>query len=223
MFVKICGITRPADAVAAARVGADAIGLNFVPASSRRIDHDTARAIIEATPDHVQTVGVYRRHSTAEIIESVERHGLDAAQLHDATPEQVAAVAAAVPRTILALDARRLGSLDFAVNAADIIMLDGPDPGSGTSFDWTKVGALTSDHRILLAGGLRPENVADAIRLVRPWGVDVATGVEVSPGEKDHDVVARFITAARDAGSDASNSRENERTGKRRSSEGPSA
>ncbi|MEZ5226650.1 MAG: hypothetical protein R2710_08235 [Acidimicrobiales bacterium] len=71
----------------------------------------------------------------------------------DATPEQVAAVAAAVPRTILALDARRLGSLDFAVNAADIIMLDGPDPGSGTSFDWTKVGALTSDHRILWPAG----------------------------------------------------------------------
>jgi phosphoribosylanthranilate isomerase len=80
---------------------------------------------------------------------------------------------------------------------ADIVLLDAPSPGGGVPFDWTTVGDLTSKHRILLAGGLCPDNVAEAIRHVQPWGVDVATGVETEPGKKDPDAIARFVADAR--------------------------
>jgi len=130
---------------------------------------------------------------------------LDAAQLHgEDPPEFTAAAAAGVPRVILALSVQSPMLEQLDEHAADVVMLDAPTPGGGVPFDWALVGDLVSRHRILLAGGLRPGNVAEAIRRVRPWGVDVASGVEVrpipdGPALKDPVLMARFVTEARSA------------------------
>lgn len=199
MFVKICGVTRPQDAIASAEAGADAIGLNFTCESIRRVSTDAARTILDAAPQSLMTVGVFRGHTVDEILSMVEQLGLDAVQLHEASPEHVEAVAAVAPFTILALEAGSHAIADVADLGGDAVLLDGPDPGSGTTFDWGTIGDLTARHRVLLAGGLHPDNVADANRRARPWGVDVATGVESSPGIKDPNAIARFIDSARSA------------------------
>ena len=199
MFVKICGITDPADAVAAADAGADAIGLVFAP-SRRQVTVEEARAVVSALPDHVLAVGVFRDHTASEVIGAVEQAGLGAAQLHGSEPPSLSRqVRDAVPVLIKAVSPGdpQLDVVDD--HGADIVLLDAPVPGGGVPFDWTLVGDLTSRHRVLLAGGLRPETVGDAIAAVGPWGVDVSSGVEASPGRKDHDLVRRFVAAARDA------------------------
>ena len=199
MFVKICGITAEADAVAAVEAGADAVGMIFAP-SRRQVTVDQARAIAAAVPDHVLTVGVFRDHLAREVVETVTSAGLGAAQLHGSeTAATSRAVHDQVPVLIRALAAGdpQLSSIDE--HGADVVLLDAPVPGSGVAFDWDLVGDLTLRHRTLLAGGLRPDTVADAIRAVRPWGVDVASGVEASPGRKDHAAVRRFVAAAREA------------------------
>lgn len=199
MFVKICGITHPADSRAAVDAGADAIGLNFVPTSRRSIDLDTARAILSATPSHVMTVGVFRNHPVADILAITDELGLAAAQLHgDEPPNVTQAVAARVGTVIkvLAADHPAIYTL-VEEHTADIVMLDAPTPGGGVAFDWDLVGDLVTRHKLLLAGGLRPDNVAEAIRRVRPWGVDVASGVEASSGRKDPTALVRLVTNAR--------------------------
>ena len=200
VFVKICGITRPADAIAAVDAGADAIGLNFVPTSSRCVDIEVARAILAVVPDHIMTVGIFRNHLASEVLDITGELRLVAAQLHgDEPPEVTAAVAAGVETVIKVVAAGSPAVRFIDEHAADIIMLDSPDPGSGVPFEWSLVGDLVTDHKILLAGGLRPDNVAEAIRRVRPWGVDVASGVEAAPAQKDSDAIARFVAEARAA------------------------
>jgi phosphoribosylanthranilate isomerase len=198
VFVKICGITRIDDALAAVEAGAGAIGLNFVAASVRCVDHSAARSILGVVPEHVMTVGVFRGHPPAEILEITSSLGLDAAQLHgDEPPEFTARVASGVATVIKAVSATSPTVRTLDEHAADIVMLDALEPGGGVPFDWSLVGDLVEQHRILLTGGLRPDNVEAAIRQVRPWGVDVASGVESAPGRKDPGAVARFVTAAR--------------------------
>ena len=198
MFVKICGITRPADATAAVDAGADAIGLNFVPTSRRCVDIEVARAILAVVPDRIMTVGICRNHPAGEVLDITGRLRLTAAQLHgDEPPEVTAVVAAGVETVIKVVDAGSPAVRFIDDHTAGIIMLDAPDPGSGVPFDWSLVGDLVTRHKILLAGGLRPDNVAEAIRRVRPWGVDVASGVEAAPGQKDPSAIARFVTEAR--------------------------
>ena len=200
VFVKICGITRPADAIAAVDAGADAIGLNFVGPSRRCIDVEVARSILAVVPDDVMTVGIFRDHLAHEVLEITGALGLDAAQLHgDEPPEVTAAVAAGVETVIkvVAAGSPSVGSIDE--HAADIVLLDAPIPGGGVPFEWGIVGDLVTKHKVLLAGGLRPDNVAEAVRQVRPWGVDVASGVEAEPAQKDPDAIARFVAAARAA------------------------
>lgn len=200
MFVKICGVTRPADAVACVDAGADAIGLNFVATSRRRIDVDVARSIVAVVPGGVMTVGVFRDHSADEILRITGELGISGAQLHgDQPPEFTAAVAAGVETVIKSVVAESLSLRTVDDHAADIVMLDAAVPGGGVPFDWSVVGDLVTQHPILLAGGLNPDNVADAVRHVRPWGVDVATGVEAAPRRKDPTQVARFVTYARAA------------------------
>jgi phosphoribosylanthranilate isomerase len=199
VFVKICGITHPSDASAAVTAGADAIGLNFVPTSRRCLDIEMARAILAVTPDHVMTVGVFRNHAADEILEITGALGLNAAQLHgDESPDVTAAVAAIVETVIkvVAPDNSAIRSL-VDEHTADIFMLDAPSPGGGVPFDWDLVGDLVTTHKILLAGGLRPDNVSEAVSRVRPWGVDVATGVEAATGRKDPEAIARFVAKAR--------------------------
>lgn len=198
MFVKICGITRPVDAVAAVEAGADAIGLNFVPMSPRCVDHGTAREIQSVTPEHVMSVGIFLGHSARHICEISGALDLDAVQLHGEATEEAAAVGAAVP-TVIQVVTVTPGQIPPVDDAADIVMLDGPTPGGGVPFDWSRVGDLVSARRILLAGGLHPGNVTAAIQQVQPWGVDVASGVESKPGSKDPDAIARFVALARAA------------------------
>jgi len=197
--VKICGITNPADAEAAVDAGADAIGMIFAP-SRRQVDVDDARDIVAVVPDHVLTVGVFRDHLVREVLEIVDAVGLRAAQLHGSeTPETSRAVHDAVPVLIRALAAGDPQLADIDRHGADVVLLDAPTPGGGVPFDWTLVGDLTRRHRVLLAGGLRPDTVAEAIRTVHPWGVDVASGVEATFGRKDHDAVRAFVANARAA------------------------
>ena len=200
MFVKICGITEPADAEVAVEAGADAVGLIFAP-SRRRVTVEQARAIARVVPDGVLTVGVFRDHLADEVIDIVRDAGLDVAQLHgDETAATSRRVRAAVPLLFRAMSAADPALAGIDEHGADVVLLDAPVPGGGVPFDWTLVGDLTSRHRVLLAGGLRPDNVADAIAAVRPWGVDVASGVESEPGRKDPEAVRRFVAAARAAG-----------------------
>ena len=203
VFVKICGMTDPADALVAVEAGADAVGMLFAP-SRRRVTPEQARAVVSAVAGSgVLTVGVFRDHLADEVIDIVHDVGLDVAQLHG--QESVATcrrVHAAVPilfRAMAADDPQLVAIDDYE---ADVVLLDAPVPGGGVPFDWDLVGDLTTRHRVLLAGGLRPSNVADAVTAVRPWGVDVCSGVESSAGHKDHDAVRRFIAQARAAAAD---------------------
>ena len=170
VFVKICGITRPADAIAAVCAGVDAIGLNFVPTSSRCIDIEIARAILAVVPDHTMTVGVFRNHPASEVLEITGTLGLTAAQLHgDEPPEVTAGVAAGVKTVIKVVVAGSPAVRCIDEHAADIIMFDAPIPGGGVPFDRGLVGDLVTNHRILLAGGLRPDNVAAEVRQASHW------------------------------------------------------
>lgn len=199
VFVKICAITNAADAAVAVDAGADAIGVIFAP-SRRQVTVDEARAIVADVPDHVLTVGVFRDHLAREVIEVVDAVGLRAVQLHGAeTPDTSHAVHARVPVLIRAMAAGDPQLDEIDRHGADVLHLDAPTPGGGVPFDWSLVGDLTRRHRVLLAGGLRPDTVADAIRIVRPWGVDVASGVEASFGRKDHDAVRAFVANAKAA------------------------
>ncbi len=201
MFVKICGITSPGDARSAADAGADAVGLNFVSTSPRRVDLVEARSIVQALPGHVLALGVFRDQPVDLMVEVVGALGLHGAQLHgDEPPEVTAAMAARVGLTIKVVAAGSPAMATVHEHGADVVMVDGPNPGAGIPFDWDLVGDLAVTQRLLLAGGLRPGTVAAAIERVRPWGVDVASGVELGPRQKDRSLMERFVAAARGGG-----------------------
>jgi phosphoribosylanthranilate isomerase len=199
VFVKICGITTEEDALLAVAMGADAIGFVFAT-SSRQVAVGKVAEIVRRLPPETLTIGVFRDALPERVIEVVEQAGLRGAQLHGAeTHEECAEVAAKVPFVIKGLPAdpaRLAGAGTFAAHA---ILVDAPLPGSGAVFDWRIAESVPGVRRLVLAGGLTPLNVADAIRRVGPWGVDVSTGVEASPGHKDPSKVRAFIKAARDA------------------------
>ena len=132
------------------------------------------------------TVGIFRNELPERVVEIVQRAGLRAAQLHgDESAEDARRVRSRIPTVIKAFAAGHPALSRVADFGADAIMIDGAEPGSGEVFDWSLAeGAPSAGHRVLLAGGLHPGNVADAIARVRPWGVDVATGVESAPGRK---------------------------------------
>ena len=199
MFVKICGITNEQDALLAVALGADALGFVFAP-SPRQISPALAREIVKRLPPETVTVGVFRNETPSRIVEIVNEARLQGAQLHGhETPAMTAEVATSVRFVIKAVVA---GSQDVA-NAknfsADAILVDGLHPGSGTAYDWELLQDIPTDIRLMLSGGLTPENVAAGILQVRPWGVDVSSGVEKSPGMKDAVKMRHFITNARDA------------------------
>ncbi len=199
MFVKICGITNEDDALLAVAMGADAVGFIFAP-SPRQITASLVYDITRRLPPEILTVGVFRDEHPSRVIDTVNRAGLKAAQLHGhESPEIVAEVAAGVRRVIKAVVA---GS-DDATNAhtfgTDFVLVDAPAPGSGKVFDWSMVDFVAAGPNIILAGGLTPDNVADAVRVADPWGVDVCSGVERAPGKKDALKVKAFIERARAA------------------------
>ena len=199
MFVKICGITNEDDALFAVAMGADAVGFMFAP-SPRQIAPQQVYDITRRLPPEILTVGVFRDDHPSRVIDIVNRSGVRAAQLHGhETPADVAEVSTRVRWVIKALvagtaDARRADQF-----GTDLIHIEGNAPGSGKLFDWSLIDEVPEGPRIILAGGLTPDNVAGAVERVRPWGVDVSSGVERSPGKKDALKVKAFIERARQA------------------------
>ena len=192
--VKICGLTRAEDALATEQAGADAIGLNFVPNTKRFIQLSRAQEISSVLGPFVALVGVFRNASLEVILKTIEKVGLSAVQLNGQETDDFAAQVAIVRPVIRAVSFTP--NLELPKN--DTLLIDGVDPGSGQAFDWLALEtANLNSRRWLLAGGLTPDNVGAAVRQLRPWGVDVSSGVEASPGIKDHKLVKAFIQNAK--------------------------
>ncbi len=200
MFVKICGVTTEEDALLAVGMGADALGFNFVPGSPRQIRTATARDIVRRLPGGVLTVGIFRDELKERVVEVTHEAGLKAAQLHGReSTDDSAWVAQRVPYLIKGFAAGDSAIDNLDLYSASAVLLDAPEPGSGEVFDWSMLDGSERGRPLILAGGLHPENVAQAVRSVRPWGVDVASGVESSAGAKDPVKVREFILNARAA------------------------
>jgi len=200
--VKICGITSLDDALWAADAGADALGLIFVEGTPRYVTPAAVAAIVAGLPPFVCAVGVFWDHPPAHVAAVVAECGLGAVQLHGAEPpEIVAAMPRPVLKTIKIRDAADLAQLDRYKPAA--FLLDSParwsEGEAREPISWALAREATVRGRVLLSAGLTPETVGEAVRAVRPWGVDVNSGVEATPGRKDPAKVGRFIRAARAA------------------------
>jgi phosphoribosylanthranilate isomerase len=200
--VKICGITNIEDARYASACGADALGFVFYPGSPRFIDPDLARRIIAELPPLVTVVGLFVNEAPARIRELVDLCGLDTVQLHgDEKPEYCNYPPCRVIKALRLKNQMPEGL--FASYPVSALLLDAYVPeqfgGTGQRCDWQQAATVAAQHRVILAGGLNPENVAEAVRQVRPYGVDVSSGVEKKPGKKDPDKVARFIRMAKEA------------------------
>lgn len=201
--VKICGIKTIDDALAAMDAGADLIGFNFYPKSPRYVDVGICRNIMSVMRKYgrVTCVGVFVNASVGEILATMDTLGLNLAQLHgDETPEMMQALQGKAFKAFrggadVEADKRMIADAApaFLVDAS----VKGVYGGSGVTADWSAAAELAKKYPLLLAGGLTPENVADAVRQVRPWGVDVASGVECAPGEKDARKMAEFVKAVR--------------------------
>jgi len=201
MFVKVCCITRVEDAVHAVESGANAMGFIFWPRSPRYIAPERVRQIVSALPADVATVGVFVDADADEIRRTAETSGINTVQLNDeSTPDVMTRIGLPVLRAVTLPSSERV----VAEWPEDVtLLLDAHDPvrrgGTGMTVDWQQAADLARRRRLVLAGGLRPSNVAEAIAVVRPYGVDVCSGVESTPGVKDHDKVAQFLANARSA------------------------
>lgn len=198
--VKICGITKLEDALTAVEVGADALGFVFVPDTPRCVDPDQVAAIVDELPPFITTVGLFATKDTAKIRTIVNQCRLDAIQLHaDVTPEFCRNLDRRVIKAVRVKDESSLSILsEYDVNAFLLdAYVEGKLGGTGKVFDWNLALRAKDYGRIIVAGGLNPENVAQAVRRVNPYGVDVSSGVESQPGRKDSDKVRNFINAAK--------------------------
>lgn len=206
--VKICGVTRPADLADACAAGADAIGLNFAPPSPRAIDLAVARELLAAVPCFVTPVAVFARQRFAEVRATLAQLGrISAFQVHGSEPEVIDAspwhyVPAFQVRSRADLDGIEsyLARCRAAGRLPSALLVDGYAPGlvggTGVAAPWALLADFRPGVPLILAGGLTPDNVAEAVRTVRPWAVDVASGVETSPGVKGRDKVRRFLDEA---------------------------
>jgi phosphoribosylanthranilate isomerase len=199
MFIKICGITNEQDALLAVALGADALGFVFAP-SPRQVAPQRVKEIVRRLPQNIITVGVFRDEHPQRVIDTVREAGVFGAQLHGhESTRHVSDVMKEIHWVIKAVAAGSVEARtadDFQTN---LILVDSPNPGSGVEFDRSLLSEIPSGLRILLAGGLTPENVRDAIAQVEPWGVDVSSGVEKSHGYKDPIKLKNFIEASRSA------------------------
>jgi phosphoribosylanthranilate isomerase len=200
--VKICGLTTVDDAVRCTEAGADALGLNFWPGSPRHVDVPTARAIVEACGDQATMVGVFVDFTLDQVREILQETGTQWAQLHgDETPGLVAEL---LPHAYKAIGVKDGSAIELVREyPGEHLLLDASVPGmpggTGRTFDWAIAASVAKERKLTLAGGLTPDNVADAVRAVRPFRVDVASGVESAPGRKAPDLVQQFVEAARGA------------------------
>jgi phosphoribosylanthranilate isomerase len=197
--VKVCGVTREADARLLEALGVHAVGLVFAP-SPRRLTLERAAAVAGALGPLVHRVGVFANATEAEILAAVRAARLSAVQLHgDEPPELAERIRARVP----VIKAFRVGGAvepGWFAYPADAILLDGPRPGSGQAFDWSWLDAVPAGARVVVAGGLSPENVCGLLQRFRPYAVDVSSGVESSPGVKDRARVEAFLRAVEGCG-----------------------
>jgi len=202
--IKICGIKTLKDALAAIEAGADYLGFNFYPKSVRFIEKSACAeitSVLKQEHSHIKLVGVFVNSSVEEIKDILQTCHLDLAQLHgDETPEIFAQLAPYAFRAFRGIPESNAG---YERNEAPFMLIDaavkGIYGGSGVTADWTAAAEFAKKYPLLLAGGLTPENVADAVRQVRPWGVDVASGVESAPGEKDARKMVQFVKEIRKA------------------------
>ncbi len=201
MFVKICGVTNEEDALMAVGLGADAVGFVFAP-SPRQVTPGVVRDIVRRLPPEILTVGVFRDQGARFVIETTQFAQLRGVQLHGhETPADAERIRPYCQALIVAFPAGDPGLAHVDDYGADAVLLDSHAPGSGQVFDWSLADGAPTNRRLILAGGLTAENVAAGIDEVRPWGVDVSSGVEVDgePGRKDPLKVQAFIHAARAA------------------------
>jgi phosphoribosylanthranilate isomerase len=201
LFIKVCGITRLTDALHAVEHGATAVGFVLWPRSPRAVTVERAADIIAELPSNVMTVGVFVNEPVDAIRQVVERARLTAVQLHgDEPPAYADALDWPVIRAVSVND---IAEASEAWSPDTALLVDNIDPvrrgGTGAAIDWSQAAVIAQKRRVVLAGGLTPDNVASAIRAVRPYGVDVSSGVESAPGVKDFDKVAQFIANARGA------------------------
>ena len=201
-FVKICGVCSLDDALACVDAGADALGFNFYARSKRHVEVGVAAAIAKQLPPSVRTVGVFVDPTAEEVDRAFASGAIDFAQLHgDETPDFCARFSGRYIKAVRLRDERSLATI--AAYACDLVLVDADTPqygGSGQRADVGLAREAALSRRVILAGGLTPENVAEAVAAVRPFGVDVAGGVEREPGVKDWLKVAAFVQAAKEAG-----------------------
>ena len=199
-IIKICGIKTLNDALAAIHAGADYLGFNFYSKSARFIEKDTCSevtSVLKKEYPHIKLVGVFVNSSVEDMKNILETCSLDLAQLHgDETPEILSALDGKAFKAFRGIPENVNG---FARSESPAFLVDasvkGLYGGSGVTADWIGAAELAKKYPLLLAGGLTPENVAEAVRSVKPWGVDVASGVESAPGEKDAAKLSAFVKA----------------------------
>jgi phosphoribosylanthranilate isomerase len=202
LFVKICGISTMDAAVAVADSGADAIGFVFAPGSPREVTAEQARVLASELPPSIDTVGVFRNQPIDTVLRTAANAGLRTVQLHgsetDAEFDRLRAEGFDAIRAISIDDYLRL-SLAGAVRPSDRLLIDAVTPGGGATFDPSLLVGTPPPGFWMLAGGLTPLNVAELVRAVRPHGVDVSSGVEISRGVKGPSLIRDFVAAARAA------------------------
>jgi len=200
--VKICGITNPRDAVAAAEAGADAIGLVFAE-SPRRVTVGQARAILAALPPYVTPVALFVDEPAEVVRDTCGQLGIRTVQLHgDEPPDMARALdGLCVVKAFRIRTQADLAPLESYPAAAWLLdsKVEGRRGGTGVTFDWNLAAEAAKRGRVILAGGLTPDNVAEAVRIAKPYGVDASSGVESEPGRKDKARLEAFVAAARGA------------------------
>lgn len=198
MFVKVCGVRTEADVDAAVAAGADAVGIVLAAGSVRQVDPPTARRLAARVPSGVLAVGVFRGVPAAQARQVAVDTGVTAVQLHGRYPAEAFAELADLPVTLVRATSLTPGT-DVRAGACGehLLLLDSPVAGSGTRWDLSLLAGARPSGNWLLAGGLTPATVGAAIAAARPWGVDVSSGVESSPGVKDHQLIRDFVAAAR--------------------------
>ncbi|MFS3129150.1 phosphoribosylanthranilate isomerase [Nocardioides sp. Bht2] len=201
MYVKICGLRTPEHIEVALAAGADAIGFVMNQTSSRRIDADQARSLVATVAGRADTVLVVNDMPAAEAATIAKQVGIDVVQLHGSRydADEFAASLAILPRVWRATSLAANPDLTVGAFGEEVLLLDAPKPGSGETWDLSALVVNAPQGKWLLAGGLNPDNVAEAIATAAPWGVDVSSGVESAPGEKDAELIRAFATAARGA------------------------
>jgi phosphoribosylanthranilate isomerase len=193
--IKICGITRSEDAHVAVEAGANALGFNFYPPSPRFIAPELAARIAGELPVHVLKVGVFVNEPSGQVLEVMRSVGLDVVQLHGEESPDAAFAGVRVWKAFAGTRSDLVAAMDAF--PAEAYLLDAPCTergGSGRTFDWARIAGLK--RKIVVAGGLDAENVSEAIRQVRPWGVDSCSRLESAPGVKDHARMVKFIEEA---------------------------